>query len=359
MLRRTAGTVVAALALVAVGGAGTHQASAEAAHPDHASRTSARHAPGVQPAASTGYFNTYTTVATLGNANGCYVDEGFAVGSSYTYSVKINGDENKAVIYRTRMSDGTTTLMTNGDNGSSYATYLGHANDVVLSSTDGNFYMFVVTMKAGSTSVVKLQYVSTTYYKVGSYTLRYDGANASMSGVKITSKTASTINFLFKSGRTFYRGTLPRSATSGTIDLSSAFDLDVVHAQVNGKTIANITSYVNQGFGYDSNTVYFPMTYHNVSIVLVYRNIATAAGTIRSADDLSFRITSSAYPTLFEIESVGIGAGSHLWFSTNRKKSSTTPRTTVCTTSTGTPPPDRPSAPDRPAATRLARPARP
>ncbi|WP_244843854.1 hypothetical protein [Actinocatenispora sera] len=321
MLRRTAGTVMAAVALVAIGAASTQHASAEGTKAGPGT-TTARTASVVRPAASTGYFNTYTTMATLGNANSCYAAEGFAVGSSYTYSVKINGDENKAVIYRTRMSDGTTTLMKNGDNGTTYATYLGHANDVVLSSTDGNYYMFVVTMKAGSTSVVKLKYVSTTFYKVGSYTLQYDGANKSMSGVKITSKTASTINFLFKSGRTFYRGTLPRSATSGTIALSSAFSLDVVHAKVNGKTIDNISSYVNQGFGYDSNTVYFPMTYENVSIVLVYRNISTASGTIYSADDLSFRITSSAYPTLFEIESVGIGAGSHLWFSTNRKNSS-------------------------------------
>jgi hypothetical protein len=220
------------------------------------------------------------------------------------------------------MSDGTTTLMKNGDNGSTYATYLGHANDVVLSSTDGNYYMFIVTMKAGSTSLVKLKYVGTTYYKVGSYTIKYDGADHSMSGVKITSKDASTINFLFKSGRTFYRGSLPLDATSGTIDLSYGFYLDTEDALVNGSKVSNISSYVTQGFGYRSDTVYFPLTYNNISIVLVYRNISTASGTINAASDLSFRITSSAYPTLFEIESVGIGAGSHLWFNTNRKTSS-------------------------------------
>lgn len=317
MLRQAVGAVAAAVALVAVGAAGTHQASAEGANAD--STTANRNASVVRPAASTGYFNTYSDVAKLGNANSCYAAQGFAVGSSYTYAVKINGDENKAVIYRTRMSDGTTTLMKNGDNGSTYATYLGHANDVVLSSHGGSYYMFIVTMKAGSTSVVKLKYVSTTFYKVGSYTIKYNGANHSMSGVKITSKTSSTINFLFKSGRNFYRGTLPLSATSGTINLTSAFTLDVAHAKVNGKTISNISSYVTQGFGYRSNTVYFPMTYKNVSIVLIYRNISTASGTINAASDLSFRITSSAYPDLFEIESVGVGAGSYLWFSTNRR----------------------------------------
>ncbi|BCJ37415.1 hypothetical protein Athai_49180 [Actinocatenispora thailandica] len=312
------GATVAAVAVATVASAG--QVSAESANGDLGSTSATRSASVARPAASTGYFNTYTTVATLGNANSCYAAEGFAVGSSYTYAVKINGDESKAVIYRTRMSDGTTTLMKNGDNGTSYASYLGHANDVVLSSNDGNYYMFVVTMKAGSTSVVKLKYVSTTYYKVGSYTIKYNGVNKSMSGVKITSKTASTINFLFKSGRTFYRGALGLTATSGTINLTAGFTLDVADALVNGKTVPDITSYANQGFGYHSNTVYFPMTHENVSVVLVYRNISSASGTIRSADDLSFRITSSAYPDLFEIESVGIGAGSHLWFSTNRRK---------------------------------------
>ncbi len=33
------------------------------------------------------YYNTYTTVATLGNPNGCYATQGFDTGSSYTYSV--------------------------------------------------------------------------------------------------------------------------------------------------------------------------------------------------------------------------------------------------------------------------------
>ena len=273
-------------------------------------------------AASTGYFNTYTTVATLPNANGCAVSEGFAVGSSYTYSVKINGDETKADIYRTNMSDGSIALMTNGDNGSSYVNYLGHANDVVLTSNAGNYYMYIVTLKAGSASLVKLKYVGTTYYKVGTYTIQSQGTNVAMSGVKIVSKTASAINFLFKSGHTFYRGSLGLTAASGTINLSSGFTLDVADALVNGSKVSGLDSYTGQGFGYYDNAIYVPLTQDNVSVVLVYRGISTASGTIHSASDLSFRVTSAAYPTLFEIESVGIGAGNHLWFGTNRKTDS-------------------------------------
>jgi hypothetical protein len=306
MFRTGTKAIIAAIALCALSCVGMTEAGAQAS----------------SVSASTGYFNTYTTVATLGNANGLTVSEGFAAGTSYTYSVKINGAENKADIYRTRMSDGSVALMTNGDNkGSSYVTYLGHANDVVLTSNAGNYYMFIVTLKAGSASLVKLRYVGTTYYKVGSYTIKYKGANAAMSGVKIISKTASTINFLFKTARTFYRGSLGLTATSGTINLTSAFALDVADAPVDGKTVPGLTSYTNQGFGYYNNVIYFPLTKNNVSIVLVYRNVSGASGTIKAATNLSFRVTSQVYSNLFEIESVGIGAGNHLWFGTNRRKS--------------------------------------
>ncbi|MFD0619175.1 hypothetical protein ACFQZR_17045 [Paenibacillus sp. GCM10027629] len=269
--------------------------------------------------ASAAYYNTYNTVATLDNANNSYAAQGFAVGSSYTYSVKVNSDNTKAVIYRTKMSDGTTMLMTNGDNGTSYTTYLGHANDLVLSTIDGNYYMFVVTMNAGSMSLVKLKYVGTTYYKIGNYTIKYKGVDKSMSGVKITSKDANSIYFLFKSGRTLYRGSLPLTANSGTINVTDGFNLNIVDARVNGSTISNITSYAFQGFGYYNDTIYVPLTYKNISIVLVYRNISTASGTKNADNNLSFRVTSAAYPDLFEIEGVGIANGDKLWFNTNRR----------------------------------------
>ncbi|WP_028550201.1 hypothetical protein [Paenibacillus sp. UNC451MF] len=269
--------------------------------------------------ASAAYYNTYSDVATLNNANDSYAAQGFAVGSTYVYSVKINSDNTKAVIYRTKMSDGTTTLMTNGDNSTTYATYLGHANDVVLSTIDGDYYMFVITMNAGSMSLVKLKYVGTTYYKVGNYTIKYNGADKSMSGVKITSKDANNIYFLFKSGRTLYRGSLPLTANSGTINVTNGFSLNIEDALVNGSSVSNITSYAFQGFGYYNDTIYVPLTYKNVSIVLVYRNISAASGTINADDNLSFRITSAAYPDLFEIEGVGIANGDKLWFNTNRR----------------------------------------
>lgn len=272
-------------------------------------------------AAHAAYYNTYTTVATLGNPNGCSATQGFDTGSSYTYSVKINGDETKASIYRTTMSDGTTTLMTNGDTGTTYTNALGHSNDLSLKTINGEYYMFIVTMNTGSSSLVKLKYVGTTFYKVGNYTLQYNGANVSMSGVKDTGADASNIHFLFKSGRTYYRANLPLTANSGTIALSYGFYINTEAALVNGSTVSDIATYVNQGFGYSSaaNRVYHILTKGNVSIILVYNNISTASGTITADPNLSFRITSSAYSYSFEIEGCGIGLNGNLWFNTNRK----------------------------------------
>lgn len=115
-----------------------------------------------------------------------------------------------------------------------------------------------------------------------------------MSGVKITSKDAYKINFLFKSGLSLYRGSLPLTANSGTIQATNSFNLNIKDAKVNGSTISNITSFASQGLGYSNNTIYVPLTYKNVSVVLVYRNISKATGTIKADTNLSFRITSAA-----------------------------------------------------------------
>ncbi|WP_028595017.1 hypothetical protein [Paenibacillus assamensis] len=273
--------------------------------------------------ASAAYFNTYTTVSTLENANGGNSAQAFAVGSTYTYTVKVANGNAKQVIYRTNMTTGATNLMTNGDTGTTYTTNLYHANDMVLSTINGELYMFIITMKAGNMSLVKLKYVGSTYYQVGDYTIKLNGTDKAMSGVKILSKDANNITFLFKTGHNFYKGTIPLTANSGTINLSTAFSINTQNALVNGSPLSNIGSYVFQGFGLYKDTIFVPMTYKNVSIVLVYRNVASASGTIQADNNLSFRITSSTYPELFEIEGVGVAHGDKLWFNTNRKKTST------------------------------------
>ncbi|MBA3772396.1 MAG: hypothetical protein H0X13_07920 [Ramlibacter sp.] len=276
-------------------------------------------------AATTGYFNTYSTIASIPPVNGASTTQGFAVGSTYVYSVKNNNSTDAtASIYRTRMDNGSTQLMTNGDDGTTVATYMGHGNDLVLSTINGVTHMFVVTIKTGSLSFVKLRYDSATakYFKVGNYTLQVGGVNKPMAGAKILSQDASNINFLFEYERSFYRGSIPLTANSGVINLTYDFNIDVANALVNGQKVSAImtSGYVHQGLGYYSgnDSIYVPITHANVSIVLVYRNVSSASGTITSDPNTSFKIVSSSYPTQFEVEGVGVGLGGKLYFNTNR-----------------------------------------
>lgn len=279
--------------------------------------------------AAAAYYNTYSTVATIPNGNGCNRAQGFAVGSSYVYTAKCNDDESKQVIYRTKTSDGTTTLMTNGDTSKTYTTSLGHANDMDTCTINGKYHLFVATMKTGSESLVKLQYSGTTYTQLGGFTLKCNGEDVAISGAKKYAKDANYIYFLFfvydgtENGVGVYRGQIPLTANSGTINITHAFDLDIASALVNGATVTGLEDFTRQGIGYIASTdqLLVSLTNANVSIILVYDNASTATGTVRANSDLSFRITSSAYPTLFEIESCDETNG-RLYFNCNRKKNS-------------------------------------
>ncbi|MEV0269497.1 hypothetical protein AB0H43_12010 [Hamadaea sp. NPDC050747] len=272
-----------------------------------------------QPA-NAAYYNTYTTIAGLPNTSCCTGVQGFAAGSTYLYSVKNHTNyDDLAVIYRVNKSTGDRVLMTNGTNGGTTNTWLGHANDMTIVDIDSQHHLFVVTMESTGAQLVKLRYDGTTYYYAGSFQIRLNGAVAAPSGVSRVSQDSTTIRFMFKSGRTVYNGSIPLRANTGTIDLTKAFDLQVEGALVNGAPVSDITTFLNQGFFYDATkkVLYYPLTKENRSIVLVYRNISpTTTGTAPAASDLSFRITSSAYTT-FEIEGVGLSGGI-LYFNTNR-----------------------------------------
>ncbi|MFD0816862.1 hypothetical protein [Micromonospora zhanjiangensis] len=276
-----------------------------------------------QPAQAA-YYNTYSTIASTPNTSCCTGVQGFAAGSTYLYSVKNHTNyDDLAVIYRVNKTTGERVLMTNGTNGGTTNTWLGHANDMTIVDIDGQHHLFVVTMEATGAQLVRLRYDGTTYYHAGSYQVRLNGAVAAPSGINRVTVTSTTITFMFKSGRTVYNGSLPLRASSGTIDLTKAFDLQVEGALVNGAPVSDLGTFANQGFFYDATkkVLYYPLTKDNRSIVLVYRNVSpTTTGTAPAATDLSFRITSSAYTT-FEIEGVGLSDGK-LYFSTNRANSS-------------------------------------
>lgn len=110
------------------------------------------------------------------------------------------------------------------------------------------------------------------------------------------------------------------NANSGKINLTRTFTINVENAIVNGETI-DLTDYTDQGMCYSSGKLYVPLTGKpagkpNVSIVLVYEGVSESSGGELSKTE-SYRITSSKFSNLFEIESCGIHGGK-LWFNTNR-----------------------------------------
>jgi hypothetical protein len=275
-------------------------------------------------AARADYYNSYTDIASTPDTSCCTGVQGFGAGATYLYSIKNHTDaDDVAVIYRVNKTTGERVLMQNGTDNTSTNTWLGHGNDMSIVDIDGQHHMFIVTMQASGAQLVRLRYDGTTYYNAGSYQVRLDGAVLAPSGISRVAVTSTAITFMFKSGRTVYNGSLPLRASSGTIDVTKAFDLQVDGALVDGATVPDLATFANQGFFYDATTkvLYNPLTKDNRSIVLVYRDVSpTTTGTAPAATDLSFRITSSKYST-FEIEGVGISDGK-LYFSTNRANAS-------------------------------------
>ncbi|MGN1457569.1 MAG: hypothetical protein ACI4XP_06410 [Acutalibacteraceae bacterium] len=269
--------------------------------------------------AATSYYNTYSTVANVLNRNSCSAMQGMAVGSTYLYTVKIKDNNSSAVLQKTNKNTGKTTNLTDS-NGSATYSYLNHANDMDVTTIDGYSQLFIATMKAGSTSLVRMKINGSKATKSGSYTIMLNGAQKSVSAVSIESTTDTHVNFLFKVGTQLYRGSVAKSATSGTINITPAFKINTSSVKVNGSTL-NLSSYTHQGMGYYKGKLFVPLWgggagKSNQAIIAVY-DIANASGTITSDPNLSFRITSSAY-TGFEIESCDISSDGKLYFNANR-----------------------------------------
>jgi hypothetical protein len=248
--------------------------------------------------------------------------QGLAVGSKYLYTVKIGGSDSKAVLFKTNKDTKATTQLKNTD-GKKVISYLGHANDMDVTTLDGKSHLFVATMKTGSKAVVVLKVSGSTFTKVGQFKVTLNGKEKSVSGIAIWSKTATTIKLLFKVGRNFYQGSIGINQRSGTIAIKKAFTINIASVKINGKT-CDLSSWTHQGFGLEGNKIFVPLA--NIknnkrqSVIVVY-DISNPSGTLKSKSDLSFRITSSAY-TFFEIESCGISSDKKLYFNINRRKNS-------------------------------------
>ncbi len=279
----------------------------------------------VAQAATTGYFNKYDTIVqAVADRSGCTITQGIAVGSKWLYTVKINSNDTKAVISKTNKSTGATTNLKTSSGATTF-NYLGHANDMDVATVNGKSNLYIATMKVGAGGLVRMEVDGSTITKKGSYKIRYNGADASVSAVSVESKTSSKINFLFKKGKTVYRGSIGLNATSGTINLTKVCTLNVKSVKINGTT-TDLSKFTPQGMGYHKGKLYVPLWAggagkNNQSVIAVYNINSNTTGTVTSDPNLSFRITSGSY-NFFEIESCDISTGDgRLYFCTNRNLS--------------------------------------
>ncbi|MFV0406750.1 MAG: hypothetical protein ACK5LN_08025 [Propioniciclava sp.] len=287
---------------------------------------------GFSPPAHAAYYNKYKTIALTPDTHGTTASQAFAATANYFYSIKINKNNKRAVIYRISKDGKKTQKMTNLNTDKKFITKLHHANDMTVAKIDGKRYFFVVTMAGkGGYQLIKLRVQGDGYRKVASYKLRYNGEPKGVSGIDRVKVVGSKVTFIFKSGRKGGSGAKNGSVTytaevsdslrsKSTIKLTKAFRLKTAGAKVDGKEV-NLAGFNNQSVYYDAGrqTLYYPMTRKNVSIVLVYRNVTPHTRGTRTPDPkLSFRITSRNYKQ-FEIEGVGF-SGKHLYFNTNRSR---------------------------------------
>ena len=278
----------------------------------------------VPVSATTGFYDSCSTVAANKDREGCGSMQGMAVGSTYMYTAKINSAETKAILSKTNRKTGAVTALKDASTGKGYFTYLGHANGMDVCSLDGSSNLFVATVLTGSNSLVRLKVSGSKATKVGGYTMMYKGKEIAITGVAILSKTSTHVNLLLKKGTTFYTGSVAISAKSGTVELTKAFTLNTSDVLING-TSYDLSSWTGQDFGYHDNTIFVPLWDKEgnpgQSVIAVY-DITNASGKIKARSDLSFRIIGKTYAALYEIESCGIcPEDGKLYFNTNRRKS--------------------------------------
>ena len=269
------------------------------------------------------FYGDYTDAGKVYDYGSCPSMQGLAVGSQMMYTVKIGSNDSLAVISMTDKDTGTTTRLYNSDAGSYYFNYLGHANDMDVWGIDGYSHIFVTSTNEGSNAIVRLKRVGNTLTKVASYSLTYNGKATCATALAIKSVSGGVITFITKLGMDLYTGSVSTSATSANIQLTKLCSIAKSRVYIKGSYL-NLSNFVNQGFGYYQDHLFVPITGDdtqlNRSVIMVF-DLRNASGTVFPSEALVFRVTSSYYGALFEIESCDICSGDgKLYFNTNRRK---------------------------------------
>jgi hypothetical protein len=275
------------------------------------------------------FYGEYDGVTTLKNYNGDYPSmQGLAVGSQYLYAIKINSDNTYATIAMIDKDTGNTTWLTDSSDGSYLFSGFDHANDMAVWGIDGKSNLFIATTKEGANAIWRLERNDSQLTRVTSYHLTCGGKNICATAMDITGYDSSTgmISFITKWGMDIYTGSVHKDARNATIEMTKLCSIGKELAYIKGEKL-DLTNWVNQGFGWHDNTLFVPLSgpddQLNRSVVLVYDLEGVTPGTtIYPTDSIAFRVTSSTYAGMFEIESVDVcSADGKLYFNTNRRKS--------------------------------------
>lgn len=290
-------------------------------------------------AASTGYFNTYSNMNTKVASSSFTTMQGMEIDryNDEAYFIRINKSTGYGQLVQASYKSNTTPQVVKykTTSGASSATYFGHGNDIAIVAEKGatNISLYVATMDEGTyaNKIVKLNVnrVNCTYTVAATYSLTYNGSALSISGITYS---AGNDKFIVKSGNKFFIG----SFSGSTFVYEATFSLDYANVTINGSTV-DCSDFTKQGICYYKGILYVPMmndTKKSQSVVACYKFsipslISKASGTtafstkVTAMSNLSFRITSSEYSNLFEIECVAFDDGV-MYFNTNRSKSSDT-----------------------------------
>jgi len=274
--------------------------------------------------AASEFYGEYSDVAAIKDYGSCGIMQGMAVGSQKLYTAKINSDDTQAFISMTDKDTGDTVKLYNTDAGSYYFTNLGHANDMDVWGFDGKSHLFVATTEKGANAIIRLKRDGNNLTKVASYKLTCDGTDINATCIAITGVSNGVVSFITKTGTQLYRGTLSSTAANATVEMTKLCSISKSKVYIKGQWL-DLSDYTNQSISYVNGMLYVPIWADSIqpnrSVIMVFNMDGILEGsTIYPSASVVFRVTSSTYSALYEIEGCGV-AGGKLYFNANRRKS--------------------------------------
>lgn len=209
---------------------------------------------------------------------------------------------------------------------------LKHANDMFINKENGTNYLYVnnadFTSNRSDCAIIKLKINGNKLTKVKKIYFTNANKRLNFSAIAGYKWVNGKYRIILKGGNTVYTADVSTSNNNETVAASKTLTLDT-NVTIKG-TNYNLTGsdYSNQGITYYNNRLYTVISSNkkpNQSFIVAYDNISAkldSAGVEKNFPDSTkdqFRITSSKFPALYEMESCAVYNGA-LYYNTNRRK---------------------------------------